>query len=144
MPDHALVLERLKAELFQNFVGGTRVINCVVHAEKEWDQRPAECLHCLTDLRNQLVFTYRVNEWVNARLDAAREILAVVEQAAPERQPEIEYGQEHPWKRFDDWHAVDHQLVGYSWPCTRPLRCLWRYTRKTDAVLDQRGFRERP
>lgn len=49
-----------------------------------------------------------------------------------------EYGQEHPWKAFDEWHKQHHEGK-YSWPCAHPLRCLWRYTRKTGALLNQRG-----
>ena len=52
---------------------------------------------------------------------------------------EREYGIDHPWRTFDNWHKTDHEAYGYSWPCTTPLRCLWRYTRKTDNVLTQEG-----
>ena len=55
------------------------------------------------------------------------------------REPPQEYGQDHPWESFNLWHKIDHDIRKVEWPCTMPLRCLWRYTRKTDAFLTQKG-----
>lgn len=62
------------------------------------------------------------------------------EKAAIER-PELaqEYGQDHPWSAFTQWHKDFHVWGRIVWPCKQPLRCLWRYTRKTNAILDQNG-----
>ena len=54
---------------------------------------------------------------------------------------EQEYGIDHPWEAFDNWHKIDHEVYGYSWPCATPLRCLWRFTRKTGTILTQEGTR---
>lgn len=56
---------------------------------------------------------------------------------------EQEYGQDHPWKEFDVWHKDFHKEASagpIAWPCREPLRCLWRYTRKTGAILNQTGL----
>ena len=61
--------------LFKQWRGGTRVTNCVAHMHRPWDQRPEDCTLCRTDIQNQLMYAIRVNEWLNQRLDAAREVL---------------------------------------------------------------------
>lgn len=53
---------------------------------------------------------------------------------------EQEYGIDHPWDTFDHWHEIDHAVKHIKWPCQMPLRCLWRFTRKTGSVLTQSGI----
>lgn len=52
---------------------------------------------------------------------------------------EQEYGKDHPWTGFDKWHAFHHVSGKIKLPCQYPLRCLWRYLRKTDQILTQDG-----
>jgi hypothetical protein len=52
---------------------------------------------------------------------------------------EQEYGQDHPWAQFDLWHEDFHKCVDIAWPCKKPLRCFWRWTRKTGVALNQSG-----
>ena len=53
---------------------------------------------------------------------------------------EREYGQDHPWPQFDGWHSEFHEYGHIAWPCTQPLRCFWRWTRKTGVSLNQNGI----
>lgn len=55
------------------------------------------------------------------------------------KEPEQEYGIDHPWKNFDVWHKIEHEVNDIRWPCKKPLRCLWRYLRKTNNILTQCG-----
>ena len=76
-------------------------------------------------------------------IELARQICQLFEQpeggSRMKDVPEQEYGKDHPWTRFDTWHLIEHEVYQTSWPCLVPLRCLWRYTRKTDAKLTQNG-----
>lgn len=64
---------------------------------------------------------------------------------APWLRPELEqeYGQDHPWPYFDEWHKEFHDFGNIVWPCAKPLRCFWRWTRKTGVTLNQSGIVER-
>jgi hypothetical protein len=65
----------------------------------------------------------------------------------PRLQLEQEYGKDHPWPEFDRWHKVFHETAAagpIDWPCRQPLRCFWRWTRKTGVVLYQGGIIRRP
>lgn len=75
--------ERLEAEkaaaaekLNERFHAGTRVTNCVSHSGLPFDRRPRACDLCAADIQNHLAFAIRVNEFLNAKVDAARAALA--------------------------------------------------------------------
>lgn len=53
------------------FHAGTRVINCIAHSDMRFDARPDICKLCATDIRNRLSLVCRVNEFMNAKIDAA-------------------------------------------------------------------------
>jgi hypothetical protein len=74
------VLERLNQELSQEFHAGTRITNCVRHSVLAWSDRPRDCLLCVSDVQNQLAFAIRVNEWLNARVEACKTILAALKE----------------------------------------------------------------
>ncbi len=54
-----------------------------------------------------------------------------------------EYGIDHPWDKFDSWHEDFHRNPESPivWPCRQPLRCFWRWTRKTGVTIDQNGVK---
>jgi hypothetical protein len=56
---------------------------------------------------------------------------------------EQEYGQDHPWPQFDKWHKEFHEFAAggpIAWPCAKPLRCFWRWTRKSGVTVNQNGI----
>lgn len=71
--------ETVKEVLQRPFHAGSRVTNCVLHMSKPLTERPDDCKLCLQDLRNQLSFAIRVNEFLNKKVDDA---LAVLNQPA--------------------------------------------------------------
>lgn len=65
----------------------------------------------------------------------------------PRIEPEQQDGKDHPWIEFDSWHAAYHEGMGIApiaWPCSQPLRCLWRFTQESGAMLDQYGVVNTP
>lgn len=68
-------------------------------------------------------------------------ILALAPSIAEAPRPEMaqEYGQDHPWPSFDEWHRDHHEIGKIAWPCTHVMRCFWRWTRKAGVTLDQNG-----
>ena len=61
----------------------------------------------------------------------------------PRLELEQEYGEDHPWPQFDVWHKEFHEIADggpIAWPCRQPLRCFWRWTRKTGTTLNQNGI----
>jgi hypothetical protein len=61
--------------LERKFEVGSRIINCVVHADMELTKRPDDCRLCLADLRNHMSLAIRTNEWLNEWKTDATEIL---------------------------------------------------------------------
>ncbi len=68
-------LAAIEKILSEQFVAGTRVINCGIHWKRALDARPKDCELCATDITNQLSFSIRVNEWLNARMDEIRKVM---------------------------------------------------------------------
>ena len=67
--------ENLKEILNRPFSSGTRVTNCILHSNRNFDERPDDCKLCLTDLRNQFNYAIRVNEFLNKIVDDAKQAL---------------------------------------------------------------------
>lgn len=72
-----------------------------------------------------------------------RELLTGLKEARAGSSLDQEYGQDHPWKQFDRWHEEFHRMSNRTLPCRIPLRCFWRWTRKTGVIIDQTGVVER-
>jgi len=66
------------AELLErkcNVLGGTKVLNCVVHISRSLLDRPGDCALCAVDVRNKLSDAIEVNKWLNTWKDDAVAIL---------------------------------------------------------------------
>lgn len=61
--------------LEEPFEAGSRVTNCVVHMSQPLNERPRSCERCTADIVNQLQFAIRVNEFLNDKVDRARNCL---------------------------------------------------------------------
>lgn len=62
--------------LAEPFSAGTRVVNCMVHTGA-LTERPRDCEKCATDIRNQLAFAIRVNEFLNDKVDRIKARLTI-------------------------------------------------------------------
>jgi hypothetical protein len=61
--------------LEREYIGGTRVVNCVPHMNLDILNRPHGCERCAADQRNLLSTALRANEWLNGWKDDATKIL---------------------------------------------------------------------
>ena len=82
------VAELLSRECHEG--GGTKVINCIVHAGRVLTDRPTDCHLCSTDIQNRLRLAIAVNEWLNQWKDDATELLksSNAKRESPQTTPE--------------------------------------------------------
>ena len=57
--------------LNEPFVSGTRIVNCIAHSAKQWEERPMDCKLCRTDITNHLSYCYRVNDYLRDKISKA-------------------------------------------------------------------------
>jgi hypothetical protein len=67
-------IEDARKILDEKYRAGTRITNCLMHGGS-LAERPDNCRLCLTDLRNELSFAIRVNQFLNDMLARAQAAL---------------------------------------------------------------------
>lgn len=69
------MIEDIKKIVNEQFVVGTRVVNCAAHMNRKLTGRPPDCTLCRVDIENHLGLALRANEFMNSQLDRIKALL---------------------------------------------------------------------